>query len=662
VSVQEEQCRSGSTKAGKGSERHGLTVPPGGAHRPFGCRELEVMPAWLPFWLSMTTFENVLTDTLGEIDFDPSELKAKYIAERDKRLRDDGNEQFIEVRGDFSNYVDDPYEAAADRDPVFDHVDVIVIGGGFGGLLMGGRLREAGFDDIRLIEKGGDFGGTWYWNRYPGAMCDVESYCYLPMLEELDYIPKHKYSFAPEIMEHSKNIARHYRLYDNALLSTAVTHMAWDDTTGRWTIETNRGDRMTARVVAMANGPLNRPKLPGIDGSNDYTGHTFHTSRWDYDYTGGTNEGNLTGLADKRVGIIGTGATAVQCVPHLGASAKELYVFQRTPSSVDERNNRETPPDFGESLEPGWQYRRMDNFNKLVTGADQDEDLVSDGWTDIFRNLTGIAAKTASKKLGRRLTKQERAELMEMADYRKMETVRRRADDVVADTQTADALKPWYRQFCKRPCFHDDYLPTFNRPNVHLVDTDGKGVDRFTETGLVANGEHYELDCIIFATGFEVGTSYTRRAGYDIVGRDGQLLSDKWAGGLRTMHGMQTEGFPNVFFMGFTQGAVTVNVPQTLNEQAVHISHILDRVREQGGSVVEATPEGEQAWVDEIASKSRFGEKFRAECTPGYYNNEGKVGNPNGFFSSAYGAGPVKFFEILHDWREDGTLDGCSVR
>ena len=609
----------------------------------------------------VTTFETVLRETLGEIDFDPRELHDRYIQERDKRLRDDANDQYIEVVGDFTNYVDDPYAEPLEREPLFDHTDVVIVGGGFGGLLMGGRLREAGFNDIRVIEKGGDFGGTWYWNRYPGAMCDVESYCYLPMLEELNYIPKHKYSFAPEIMEHTKNIARHYNLYENALLSTAVTAMTWDEAAQHWIIETDRGDRMTARVVAMANGPLNRPKLPGIEGINDYKGHTFHTSRWDYAYTGGSSEGNLTGLADKRVGIIGTGATAVQCVPHLGAWAKELYVFQRTPSSIDVRNNHETPPDFRDQLEPGWQYRRMDNFNKLVTGADQDVDLVNDGWTDIFRNLTGIAAKTASKKLGRRLSKQERAELMEMADYTKMETIRRRAEAIVADTKVADALKPWYRQFCKRPCFHDEYLPTFNRPNVHLVDTQGKGVDRFTETGLVANGEHYELDLIIFATGFEVGTSYTRRAGYDIVGRDGQTLSEKWGNGLRTFHGLQTHGFPNAFFMGFVQGAVTVNVPQTLNEQAMHVTHILSKVREGGGSVVEATAQAEQAWVDEVVAKSRIGERFRAECTPGYYNNEGKAGNANGFFTSSYGGGPVKFFEILRAWRESDELEGCTV-
>ena len=609
----------------------------------------------------MADFNDVLDKTLGGIDFDPRELKAKYLEERDKRVRTDANAQYIEVTGDFSNFVDDPYEQAVEREPVTDHVDVVIVGGGFGGLLMGGRLREAGFDDIRVIEKGGDFGGTWYWNRYPGAMCDVESYCYLPMLEELDYLPKHKYSFAPEIMEHSKNIARHYRLYDNALMSTGVTHTEWNDELGRWTITTDRGDEMTARVIVMANGPLNRPKLPGIEGINDFGGHTFHTSRWDYEYTGGSNEGGLNGLANKRVGIIGTGATAVQCVPHLGAAAKELYVFQRTPSSVDVRNNRTTPADFLEGQETGWQYRRMDNFNKLVTGADQGEDLVNDGWTDIFRKLTGIAAKTAAKELGRRLTSHERAELMEMADYRKMESVRRRAQEIVDDPAVAESLKPFYRQFCKRPCFHDEYLPTFNRPNVHLVDTDGRGVERFTETGLVANGEHIKLDCIIFATGFEVGTSYVRRAGYDTVGRAGRQLSEKWKDGLRTVHGLQTEGFPNAFFMGFNQGAVTVNIPQTLNEQAVQIAYMLGQVRARGGSQIEATPEGEQAWVDEMIDKARLGAKFRSECTPGYYNNEGVAENPNGFFSANYGAGPVRFFEILSDWREQGDLEGCII-
>ena len=609
----------------------------------------------------MSELNEVLLETLGEIEFDPKALKEKYLSERDKRIRDDGNDQYVEVTGDYSNYIDDPYVERVEREAKFDDVEIAIIGGGFGGLMMGGRLREAGFSDIRMIEQGGDFGGTWYWNRYPGAMCDVESYCYLPMLEELNYVPKHKYSFAPEILEYSKSIARHYGLYENALLQTSVTSMTWDDNDEMWIIETDRGDRMRARYVAMANGPLSRPKLPGIPGINSFKGHTFHTSRWDYNYTGGDSTGDLNKLANKKVGIIGTGATAVQCIPHLGESAEQLYVFQRTPSSVDVRNNRETDPEWAASLEPGWQTRRTENFNILVSGGDQEEDLVADGWTDIFRNLTGTAAKTASRKLGRRLSGSEKAMLIEMADYKKMNTVRARAESIVEDPAVAEKLKPWYRQFCKRPCFHDEYLPTFNRPNVELVDTEGRGVERVTETGVVINGKEYALDCLIFATGFEVGTTYTRRAGYDIIGKDGQKLSEKWENGLRTLHGLQTNGFPNCFFLGFTQSAITVNVPQSLNEQAQHVTYILDQLRQRGAKTVEATMEGENGWVAEMESKANMGERFRVECTPGYYNNEGKTGNPNGFFAFAYGAGPLRFFEILDQWRSSGELDGCNL-
>jgi cyclohexanone monooxygenase len=609
------------------------------------------------------TVEPAIAELIGDVPFDPDALRDKYREEREKRLRPDANDQYVEVTAEFSNYVDDPYvEPGFTREPLFDHVEVAIVGAGFGGLLMGARLSQAGFKSIRLIEKAGDAGGTWYWNRYPGAMCDVESYVYLPLLEEMGYIPKHKYSFAPEIFEYSKAIARRFDLYDDALFQTGVSQLCWDDANSHWIISTDRGDRMTAQYVAMANGPLSRPKLPGIPGINEFKGHTFHTSRWDYDYTGGDSSGGLTRLADKRVGIIGTGATAIQCVPHLGAAAGHLYVFQRTPSSIDVRNNRETDPEWVRSLEAGWQQQRMDNFNILVSGGDQDQDLVQDGWTDIFRNLTGIAAKQASRKLGRRLTPLEKAELMELADFQKMESIRARVESIVGDPATAEKLKPWYRQFCKRPCFHDEYLETYNRPNVTLVDTEGKGVERLTETAVVVGGRHYELDCLIFATGFEVGTTYTRRAGYDIIGRDGVSLSDKWANGLRTFHGLQTHAFPNCFFLGFTQTAVTVSVPHALNEQARHVTYILEEARRRGAHTVEVTGDAEQSWLDEMRDKARLAERFYAACTPGYYNNEGNLGNPNGFFAGAYGAGPIKFFQTLEAWRDEGQLRGIELR
>jgi cyclohexanone monooxygenase len=591
-----------------------------------------------------------MTDT-----FDPDVLRDKYRTERDKRLREDGNDQYIDI-SEYSQYLDDPYTLPATREPLFDEVTVAIIGGGFGGLLAGARLREAGIEDLRVIEKGGDFGGTWYWNRYPGAACDVESYIYLPLLEEIGYIPKKKYTDAPEILAHSRAIGEHFRLYDNACFSTEVTELRWDESSRRWTISTNRGDRMKARWVIMANGPLHRPKLPGIRGIETFGGHTFHTSRWDYDYTGGDSTGGLNKLADKRVGIIGTGATAVQCVPHLGAAAKELYVFQRTPSSIDVRNNRATDPEWAASLQPGWQRERMDNFNTLVSGGYAEVDLVNDGWTDIITNL--LIRLRSQEKMD--LSPDSLARNMELADFEKMEQIRSRVDQLVTDPATASALKPWYRQFCKRPCFHDEYLDTFNRPTVHLVDTDGKGIDEITERGVVANGIEYELDCLIYATGFEVGTEYTRRSGYELFGVDGESLTQHWADGTRTLHGFHSRGFPNVFIVSQTQSGFTVNFPHMLNEQSIHLAHLIAHLEQNGLTRVEATAEAEEKWVRTIVDLAQNNIKFLESCTPGYYNNEGKPA-ARSLQSGSYGGGPVAFVKVLERWREQGELDGLEV-
>lgn len=591
----------------------------------------------------------------SELGFDPDALREKYRIERDKRLRKDGNQQYQAVTGEFSNYVDDPYiSQSIERPALTDTTDVIIIGGGFGGLITAARLSEAGINNLRIIEKGGDFGGTWYWNRYPGAACDTESYIYLPLLEELSYVPKAKYAHAPEILAHSQNIGRKYNLYDNACFQTEVTELAWDEDASQWVVHTNRGDAMRAKFIVMSNGPLNRPKLPGIKGISDYQGHTFHTSRWDYEYTGGGPEGGLTGLADKRVGIIGTGATGVQCVPHVGASAQALYVFQRTPSSIDVRNNRPTDPTWAAELQPGWHKARMDNFNTLTSGGIVEEDLVQDGWTEIIRNLISMA-----NYRGKGLDRAEIGRLMELADFKKMEQIRNRVDELVQDPEVAEALKPYYRQFCKRPCFHDEYLQTYNRPNVHLVHTDGKGVEAITPNGVVANGQEYPLDCIIFATGFEVGTDYTRRAGYDVVGRAGQRLSDKWSDGMRTLHGLHTRSFPNLFIMSTAQAGFTTNFPTAMDETAQHIGYIVTQCFERDLTTIEPSQEAEDAWVDEIISLARIGESFQEACTPGYYNNEGQP-DPRSAQNSAYGRGPNPFFRKMAAWREAGDLQGLE--
>ena len=591
-----------------------------------------------------------------ETSFDPEAMRARYAAERDKRLRPDGNEQYMEMTGQYAHYLDDPYvEEPTKRNSLDDEVDVVIIGGGFGGLQAAARLTQAGVADFRIIEKGGDFGGTWYWNRYPGAQCDIESYCYLPLLEELDYVPKEKYSYAREILEHSERIGKHFSLYEKTLFQTEVRGLEWDSEIKRWIVRTNREDAIKARFVSMANGPLHRPKLPGIPGIENYQGHTFHTSRWDYEYTGGGPDGGLDKLENKRVAIIGTGATAIQCVPFLGEAAEHLFVFQRTPSTVDVRGNTPTDTEWASGLETGWQKRRMENFNGLLSGVPQDKDLVDDGWTDLIEKMMH---QFRNAKPGDNM---DIPQMMEMANFEKMEEIRARVDDYVDDPEVAEKLKPYYKMFCKRPTFNDEYLPTFNRSNVTLVDTDGKGVEQITETGLVVSGQHYEVDCIIFSTGFEVGTSYTRRSGYDVIGHDDQKLSDYWREGTRTLHGMGSHGFPNLFIMNTSQGGFTANFPHLLDESAVHQAFIMSHALASGIESVEVTKKAEDEWIDTIMgfSGGPLGAIGGPDCTPGYYNNEGQP-NPNALQSAPYGGGSIKFFKLLEEWRETGSFEGLE--
>ena len=584
-------------------------------------------------------------------------MTERYRVEREKRLRPDGNDQYVEVVGEFASYLDDPYvETPVERDASEDEVDVVVIGGGFGGLLMAARLRDAGIDNIRIIEKGGDFGGTWYWNRYPGAQCDVESYIYLPLLEEVGYMPKEKYSYAKEILEYASMVGRHYDLYPQTFFQTEVTDLEWDEETSRWTVSTDRGDRLRGRFVAMANGPLNRPKLPGIPGLSDFKGHTFHTSRWDYDYTGGGPLGGLDRLHDKRIAVIGTGATAIQSVPFVGEAAKQLYVFQRTPSSVDVRGNKPTDPEWAAGLKPGWHKHRMENFNGLVSGVPQAEDLVDDGWTDLIGKMLGRfreASRDGSPNI---------PEILGLANLDKMNEIRARVDGLVDDPEVAEKLKPYYQMFCKRPTFNDDYLPTFNRPNVELVDTNGKGVDRITEKGLVVGDVEYEVDCIIFATGFEVGTSFARRAGYEIKGRGGRTLTEKWEEGVSSLHGMQSQGFPNCFLMHMFQAAFTANYPHLLEELTTHIAYVIDETMKKDAKVVEVLPEAEKAWVQTILEKGggAAGPIGGPDCTPGYYNNEGQEREESALQAAPYGGGSIEYFKLLGSWRSEGDLAGLE--
>ena len=598
---------------------------------------------------------------------DKDAIRAKYREEREKRLRPDGDKQYLRIAGtSLAHYIDDPYMPVVEREPVTDHVEVALVGGGFAGLITGARLREEGVKKIRVIDKAGDFGGTWYWNRYPGAQCDTASFVYMPLLEETGHVPTEKYAHAPEILEHSRRIGRQFDLYDDALFHTEVKDLEWDGERSVWVVRTNRGDEFTATHVAIGTGPLHVPKLPGLEGIDDFEGHSFHTSRWDYEYTGGDPAGApMSGLADKKVGIIGTGATSVQCIPHLAKACGELYVFQRTPSSVDARGNGPTDMDWFERevKEPNWQQKWLENFtaNQTMGFRLPKEDLVQDGWTDMARRIRKRVFGLPFYKL----TPGNMMEAFEDVDHEKMTEIRGRVDTIVEDDETAQNLKAWYRQLCKRPCFHDEYLQSFNEPGTTLVDTDGKGVERVTPGGLVVGGKEYELDCIIYASGFEVNTDQTTRNGFDVTGRDGVKLSEAWQDGMRSMHGIHVHGFPNMFLLTPFQGAaLNSNVPHNFTESGRTIAMMIRHATDKDAREIEVSKKAQDAWL-KLLGRGR-GQRARvmrmlSQCTPGYYNNEGQGG---GLASQAMGypRGPVAYFKYLKKWRNSGKFKGIEFR
>ena len=590
-------------------------------------------------------------DTHSMLDME--QLRERYRVERDKRTATEkGERQYRDVEQGFAHLLSDPYGSSPDRAALDDEVDVLVVGAGFGGMMVAARLREAGVAKVRIVDAASDVGGTWYWNRYPGAACDVESYIYFPLLEETGYMPVERYSKAAEIRAHTKRIAEHYDLYRDALFSTQVKALDWDAATARWIVRTDRGDIISARFVVLTTGPLNRPKLPEIPGLDDFEGHNFHTSRWDYSYTGGSATEPLVGLSDKRVGIIGTGATSIQCVPPLARSAKELYVFQRTPSSVDARDNSPTDPAWVASLEPGWQQRRMENFTAQFTAALPPHDEVQDGWTVLAR---AVRAKLADNPQGL-----DPGTLLEQADFEKMAEIRERISSIVEDVETAEALKPWFSLYCKRPCFSDQYLQAFNQPNVKLVETSGTGIDRITATGVVVSDVEYPLDCLIFATGFETSTSYAKRSGMEIHGVGGQSLTEKWANGVSTLHGMHTRGFPNLFVISQAQAGMSPNFPHMLSEQSLHLAHIVADCAAKGVETIEPSEAAEGDWVETIVRMAEGRRKFIEACTPGYYNNEGRASEAAAR-GSPFGAGPIEFVKLLRVWREQGDLAGMEL-
>jgi len=582
---------------------------------------------------------------------DPSSIeaaKARYEAERTKRLRDEGLAQYHTLS---EHHLDrDPW-ADPDfvRDPITEEVEVVVLGGGFAGMLTGINLVRRGITSFRIIEKAADFGGTWYWNRYPGCMCDVDATIYLPLLEETGYMPTEKYASASEIFGYCQLLGRHFGLYDHALFQTEVDSVTWDDDAHRWDLVTQRGDRIRTQFFVSAGGLMHKAKLPGIDGIDRFAGKAFHTTRWDYEYTGGSPIEPMDRLADKVVGIIGTGSTAIQVVPQLARSAKEVYVFQRTPSAVGVRNQQKIDEDWFRSLPPGWQAERTVNFTQVVSGAKPDRDLVGDGWGQVLGENT--QRQPASEE--------ERAEL-EAIDFEVMEGFRQRIDEVVDDPETAEKLKPWYGKHCKRICFHDEYLQSFNEPNVHLVDTDGRGVREMSSAGPIFDGTEYPLDLLVFASGFEITTGLVDRLGFDPVGRSGVHLSERWHDGTHSLHGILTAEFPNFFVVSFIQAGFGLNFVHFLSESTAHITWMIDHCLQEGIASIEATPEAEDEWLSILWEASGPLARYNLACTPSYGNSEGA--RTTLAARSAVFPGPLMDYAThLEHWRDAGTLEGTKI-
>ncbi len=591
---------------------------------------------------------------------DADTARKRFAEEREKRLRKNGLGQYIVAESEMEN---DPWTPRTDRPQVNDHVRFTFVGGGFAGLLAGAELAKQGITDVRIIDRAGDFGGVWYWNRYPGLMCDSPALLYLPLLEETGHVPTEKYAHQPEILAHCQRIGRHFGLYEKALFHTGVTQAHWDEAAQHWIVVTDRGDRFTSDFLGLGLGFLSTPKLPGIPGIDRFQGHAFHASRWDYGYTGGEpGHDALPGLADKRVAVIGTGATAIQCVGPVAAAARQTFVFQRTPSAVYPRMNAPIDPSWFASIaKPGWQRDYNDNFVLSWSGLwGQPYSLapVPNLLQDSFAAIAGGVRAAIQSVPPDQLNPITAMAAVERNDLLGLAMAHANVDAQVRDPKTAEKLKPWYRLACKRPTFNDQYLQAFNRPSTKLVDTDGQGVTAITEKGVVAKGVEHEVDCIIWASGYDFSKGASHAVRFEVRGEGARDLQSHWQDGLRTLHGMHVAGFPNMFIIQLAQGAeFAPNVPTGWQDAACTIATVVAHMRNKGLRRVVADPKHEAAWTQIITTAPPFPDL--RDCTPGLLSHEGTTDSRIASYQGSPD-GPRGFFKMIASWRSAGTFCGLD--
>ncbi|KAF7364882.1 Phenylacetone monooxygenase [Mycena venus] len=530
--------------------------------------------------------------------------KARYIEERNKRLRPEGLSQFLKL-ADFTQFKyleEDPwvdhaaYNARAPALNDGDDIKFLVLGAGYGGLLFAVHLIEAGFNaaDIRIVDVAGGFG---------------ELHLHAPLLEETGHMPQFRYAYGPELREHAKKIAEKWGLTDKALFRTHCHTARWDDAAKRWI------------YVFEASGTLNAPQIPRLPGFDSFKGQHFHTSRWNYEITGGTDvDWTLDKLKDKR----------------LAKWVKHLCVFQRPPSSVDERGQR--PPDPAEwtnkiASTKGWQLARSQNFNSCLINEPIGEDLVDDGWcrTRSYCAVTGAPGIVVPEKIPEYIAR------LHAYDVERAEKIQARTSEIVKDPVTADKLKHWYPAWCKRLTFHDDYLPAFNLP---------MGVEALTDEAVVVDGKPYPIDVLVLSTGFALAVEDDsgtpgQRAGMKVFGREGLDMDDKWTReGMGTLHGVASHDFPNLFFPGPLETGVTANFTFTLSILASHVANILAEAERRAGQsnkfTVEVMKAAEEEWGGEVLKRAAwFGGCAAMKAARG----------------APWGEGIVSFTEVLKAWK-----------